>query len=689
MLEKDLSIKNCAATCFEALKNEKSLLVTILIYGIVASAFNLFLPLSIQYIGSQITANPSIFPIITIISFLLAFLICYGILKIIQILAFSHFEKRFFIKTVEIITNNSTENSSESEQYYQYDNILFNNNKSSSNETLDTARQEIKKIKKVQSYAEISNIIKYVANFVFSTSFLIQQILIGLVLTAFYHIYFLIFNIVLLLAIFVLFKAYFLPSVLLHKRELDIKYRIGSRLFSSHEDQDNRPDDVEKLLVEYSSRKNRYFAIILQQNVFFFLLYILANSGFLAMSSILTLNGHITIPQFLASELIFSLVFMNLGDFAKNLKNIYELCTSSQKLNIITNVYRNKNSTANNISIGKTMTAPRFYVILLKFILAFFIIITISLFIVPWWQTSSGEGAVIAYNQDDRIQDINSLVSGRIAKWYANDGTMLKKGDKIAEIVDNDPELVEKLQNELSSINNQYLNAKLSAETAKININRQEELYKQGLVAKKEVEKTKIEYQKLLSYENEVKAKLTQTDIKFSRQKAQIITAPKNGFLFQVKSKSNASYIYAGEKIATFVPTIKEPAIEIYIKPNDIPLIHIGKKARIQIEGWPALRIPGWPSTSLGTFAAVVSVVDQAISANGKFRVILVPDKNSAPWPNVSYIKQGTKIKGWITMNKVSIGYELWRQINGFPIAPDDFSLKDQATSLEKQDETK
>ncbi len=133
---------------------------------------------------------------------------------------------------------------------------------------------------------------------------------------------------------------------------------------------------------------------------------------------------------------------------------------------------------------------------------------------IPWWQTSSGNGKIIGYNQEDRVQDITSVVSGRVAKWYINDGQAVKKGDKIAEIIDNDPELINKLNEEFLSINSQYSNAKISTETGKLNYERQKELYGQGLTARKEFEKAKIEYQKLLGYENKIKAKEIQTNVK-------------------------------------------------------------------------------------------------------------------------------------------------------------------------------
>ena len=68
-----------------------------------------------------------------------------------------------------------------------------------------------------------------------------------------------------------------------------------------------------------------------------------------------------------------------------------------------------------------------------------FIAASVILIYVPWVQTAYGVGAVTALNPNDRMQEINAFVSGRIAEWYVRDGSRVKFGDPIINIVDNDP----------------------------------------------------------------------------------------------------------------------------------------------------------------------------------------------------------------------------------------------------------
>ena len=89
---------------------------------------------------------------------------------------------------------------------------------------------------------------------------------------------------------------------------------------------------------------------------------------------------------------------------------------------------------------------------------------------------------------------------------------------------------------------------------------------------------------------------------------------------------------------------------------------------RLQFEGWPAIQFSGWPSVAVGTFGGKVAVVDAADSGNGEFRILVVPDsEETGPWPESRYLRQGIRAHGWILLNRVKVGYELWRQFNGFP----------------------
>ncbi len=119
------------------------------------------------------------------------------------------------------------------------------------------------------------------------------------------------------------------------------------------------------------------------------------------------------------------------------------------------------------------------------------------------------------------------------------------------------------------------------------------------------------------------------------------------------------------------MPDTYKLAIEIYVDPLDYPLLKKGEHARVQFDGWPAIVFSGWPNASYGTFGGTIYSIDQFLSENGKYRVLVVPDPEDS-WPDA--LRYGSGARSMLILNDVPIWYELWRNINGFP--PDFYNGK-------------
>jgi hypothetical protein len=109
----------------------------------------------------------------------------------------------------------------------------------------------------------------------------------------------------------------------------------------------------------------------------------------------------------------------------------------------------------------------------------------------------------------------------------------------------------------------------------------------------------------------------------------------------------------------------------MFIRPLDLPLISKGQKVRFMFDGFPAIVFSGWPNQSYGTFGGKVMAIENSISPNGMFRVLVVEDIKERPWPE--QVKIGGGAQGIALLKNVPIWYELWRNINGFP--PDYYSF--------------
>jgi len=303
------------------------------------------------------------------------------------------------------------------------------------------------------------------------------------------------------------------------------------------------------------------------------------------------------------------------------------------------------------------------------FMLLAAIVITVAfLFYVPWVQTTSGRGVVTTLNPNERKQDINALVPGRIEEWFVRDGSSVKKGDPIVRIADIDPQLIERLQAERQQIALQLQAAQSALATAQIDERRSRELFEAGLSARRDYELAQIKIAEMQGSVAAAQANLGRADVNIARQSVQIVRAPRNGFIQSLNAGDAATYISAGAVLATFVPDNAERVIEIFIDGRDVALVKPGDQTRIQFEGWPAVQFSGWPSTAVGTFGGMVIAVDQSAQTNGRFRVLIAEDTaEQYRWPEERYVRFGAVVQAWVLLETVPVGYEIWRQLNNFP----------------------
>ncbi|MEP2024645.1 MAG: HlyD family efflux transporter periplasmic adaptor subunit [Reichenbachiella sp.] len=391
-------------------------------------------------------------------------------------------------------------------------------------------------------------------------------------------------------------------------------------------------------------------------------------------------------------------------------------------------------------------------------------LIIIGLFL-PWTQNIRARGTLITLRPDGREQAINSVISGRIEKWYVREGQLVAKGDTILHISEMkteylDPNLVGKTQNQasakkaskeayvskgkaleqqiealyrnrdlkqkqaqnylqqsafkLKSDSIDYQTSLINLEIAQRQFERQQKLYNQGLKSLTEFEGKRQKLQEsvnknisaqnkwlasqseyinaelnLSTVENEYSEKIAkarsdkmsalsgemeaeseynklsiQQESYAKRSSFYYILAPQNGYVTKANKSGIGEILKEGEQIFTFVPERTEIAVELHVRPLDLPLIREGRKVRLQFDGWPALVFNGWPDVSFGTFGGKIVGYDK-VARNGTFRVLVAPDQEDVEWPTL--LRLGSGVYGIALLNNVPVWYELWRNLNGFP----------------------
>lgn len=415
-----------------------------------------------------------------------------------------------------------------------------------------------------------------------------------------------------------------------------------------------------------------------------------------------------------------------------------------------------------------------------RWLISILIICGVVMFL-PWTQNIKAKGSITTLRQEERPQELNTVLSGSIVKWYVKEGDYVKKGDTILQLgevkVDYfDPELLDKTKQQLEAKKQSATGYEGKAKTAGTQIAAQQEaqqlklnlldnkirqqllkiisdsndviavnnelnIYKRQLDAGKimldsgaislvDFEKRKASYQngfaKKISAENKLAQsrqeltnyKIEQNSVvqeyidkisktegeKFSslsslattnadiaklqniyanydiRNKLYYIIAPQDGQITKAKKAGIGEYVKEGEMMVEIVPTNTHFAVEIFVEPMDLPLVHIGENVRFVFDGYPAIVFSGWPRNSYGTFNGKIAAIETNISSNGKFRVLVAEDTTTEQkrWPK--NLKIGGGAQGIAMLKDVRVGYELWRNINGFPpeyYQPKDATYKD------------
>ncbi len=180
--------------------------------------------------------------------------------------------------------------------------------------------------------------------------------------------------------------------------------------------------------------------------------------------------------------------------------------------------------------------------------------------------------------------------------------------------------------------------------------------------------------QTLFSTEREVQ----DIENRVERFKARHVVAPCDGVVFRVHANvgGGGQYLKEGDELCTIIPDTKDRVVELTLDGRDAPLVlaYAHRKgslpqARLQFEGWPAILFSGFPDVSIGTFGGKVRQVDQASSPTGGFRILIEPEHHvpGDEWPDAKFLRQGNQVVGWVFLNRVPLGYEIWRRLNGFP----------------------
>jgi len=187
-----------------------------------------------------------------------------------------------------------------------------------------------------------------------------------------------------------------------------------------------------------------------------------------------------------------------------------------------------------------------------------------------------------------------------------------------------------------------------------------------------------------ISNQYETKAQVNKLENQYQNYKIRngmyYIKAPQSGYVNRALQSGIGETIKEGTQIVSIMPAQYDIAVETFVEPNDLPLLHRGEKVRVWFDGWPTVVFSGWPNMSYGTFGGKIVAVENFISDNGKFRVLIAPDKTESSWPK--QVQMGSGAQTLALLDNVPVWFEIWRKLNGFP--PNYYQPKNKSVKEKK-----
>mgnify|MGYP001800345760 CR=1 FL=1 len=167
------------------------------------------------------------------------------------------------------------------------------------------------------------------------------QIIFGLLLLSFYHPFFIVYGILLLLLIYVVFKFTAQRGLDTSLDESKHKYKVAHWLqevarsivsFKLSGKTSHAIDKNDALVVEYLNARENHFKILVLQFIQMIGFKVLVTAGLLLIGGLLVLNQEMNIGQFVAAEIIILLVISSVEKLILGLETFYDLLTSLEKL---------------------------------------------------------------------------------------------------------------------------------------------------------------------------------------------------------------------------------------------------------------------------------------------------------------------------------------------------------------------
>jgi putative ABC transport system ATP-binding protein len=297
--------------------SDKRFLLILLGYSVAVSILSLALPISIQSLINSITNTAMVPPLFTLALGLLILLGLSSVINAMQAVLTEQFQQQFFARMVTEISLRCS--------YASY-----------------TSFEAMNKSELMNKFFEIITVQKSVPYLMTGIFFISLQTLVGIIISSLYHPIYFIFNIFLVSAIYIGLRWHHQRATEYAIAESSKKHSLASwlqeigrshHLFKSKMAKQYASKKSASLIQNYLTYRKLHFKHLFSQISFLLVLYTVSNSALLFISGYLVLKGQLTLGQLVATEVIFSSIFVNFYKAGNYLESYYDIVASTDKLN--------------------------------------------------------------------------------------------------------------------------------------------------------------------------------------------------------------------------------------------------------------------------------------------------------------------------------------------------------------------
>ncbi|RMG24198.1 MAG: ABC transporter ATP-binding protein [Bacteroidetes bacterium] len=301
---------------------DKQEVISIYIYAIFNGLINLSLPLGIQAIINLIMGGELSTAWMVMVAVVILGIAISGVLQVMQLSVTENVQQKIFVRSAFEFAYRIPRMKLEAVNKFYLPEMV--------NRFFDTLSVQ-------------KGISKILMDF-FTASF---QMIFGLILLSFYHPFFIVFGLILLIVLYLIIRFMGPRGMRTSLKESYYKYRVAYWLeelgrtmetFKLAGQSDMPLKKTDEVVTGYLDARKKHFMVLVQQFMNLIGFKVIVAAGLLIIGSLLVFQQQMNIGQFVAAEIIIILVIAAIEKLIMSIETIYDVLTAIEKIGSVTDI---------------------------------------------------------------------------------------------------------------------------------------------------------------------------------------------------------------------------------------------------------------------------------------------------------------------------------------------------------------